>query len=347
MIRPIGLLCTSNTVTRAAVMSIFALSAALGVAAQTASSDPQKLPAATVSRPAGSTVPAASFTSEYRIGPGDQVSISVPFGDEFNNKTFRVDSSGCINVPFAGQVEAAGLSVPELEQSVRSKLAPYFRSPNVIVNVSDYGSKPVSVLGAVNTPAVHQLHGRMTLVEMLSASGGLSQQAGSTLTVTRQIKWGLLPGGRLDPSGKFSTAEINLAGLLSGDPKDNILVCPDDTITVPRAKLIYVLGEVHKPGGFPLQDNESATVLQAVALAEGPLETAGKSHARILRREPNGVRSEIPVNLAQILDQEKPDIPLKPNDVLYVPDSKPKKAFVRGLEAAIQMGTGVVVWGRY
>jgi polysaccharide export outer membrane protein len=290
------------------------------------------------------TVPA----DEYRLGPGDHIGISLPFADEINNKPQIIDTAGYINIAFAGRLRAAGLTTQELEAQLREKLSAYFESPAVVVNILEYGSQPVSVIGEVHAPAVHQLHGKMTLVEMLSASGGLTPEAGSRLEITRDRTYGILPlsNVHIDPSEKVSRAEIELAPLLSGN-RDNILVCPNDILNVPRAKLIYVLGEVHKPGGFPLRENESASVLQALALAEGPLATAGTGNARILRGGPAGPRQEIPVNLRRVLNREQADLLLKPDDILYVPNSKAKSAALRGIETALQIGAGVVIWGRY
>jgi polysaccharide biosynthesis/export protein len=291
--------------------------------------------------------PSAAFTDEYRLGIDDQIVINVMFADELNNKTVRIDSSGYINIPFAGRVHAANLSIRELERDLAVKLKPYFESPNVVVNVAEYGSKPVSVLGEVHNPAVLQLHGPKTVVEMLSAAGGPTELAGSKLIITRQAACGPLPlpNAHMHPSKNFSNAEIDLSVLLDGDPAENIMVCADDTITVPRAKLFYVMGDVHKPGGFPIHDTDSASVLQAIALAEGPLVTASSQHARILRAQPGSQRQEIEVNLERILDRRDPDIPLKADDILYVPNSKSKNALIRGVETAIQMGTGIVIWG--
>lgn len=290
-----------------------------------------------------------SARNEYRLGPEDQVSITVRFSDELNNKTFTVDSAGFIDIPFAGRISAAGSTITELEHDVGLKLEPYFKTPAVVINLVQYGSRPVSIVGEVQNPAVHQLRGRLTLMELLSGAGGLKPEAGSKLQITRQLMWGAipLPNAHKDASGKYTIAEVNLANLLAGDPTENILLCPNDTVTVPRAKLIYVLGEVHKPGGFPLREAETASVLQAVALAEGPLITASRKNVHILRTQLGGIRQDIPIDLQKIVDRERPDILLQPEDVLYVPNSKAKNATIRGLEAAIQMGTGLVIWGRY
>jgi polysaccharide biosynthesis/export protein len=314
----------------------------------------QSVPSPAQARPSvsGSVEPndsEASARDQYRLGPEDQISITVRFADELNNKTFTVDSAGFINIPFAGRVKVVGSTVVQLEQDLAVKLNPYFKNPDVVVNIVQYGSKPVSVVGEVQNPAVHQLRGRLSLMELLSASGGLTQEAGAKLQITRQMLWGPLPlpNAHTDASGAFSIAEVDLSELLAGNPAQNILLCPNDTVTVPRARLIYVLGDVHKPGGFPLREAESASVLQAVALAQGPLATASRKHVHILRTQLGGVRQDIPIDLEKILDREHPDVLLQPEDVLYVPNSKAKNATLRGLETAIQIGTGLVIWGRY
>jgi len=310
--------------------------------------------AAQSNRPAEQSGPARAAggdirRDEYRLGPEDQITITVRFADELNNRTVPIDSGGYINIPFAGRVSALGLTVSELEATLAEKLTPYFEKPQVVINIAQYGSKSVVVMGEVQKPAVQQLRGRERIMQLLSGAGGLTQQAGSKLEITRQMVWGELPlpDVRVASSGTSSTGEIDLAALLAGDESENILLCPNDTLTVPRAKLIYVLGEVHKPGGFPLHDTPTASVLQALALAEGPLGTANTQRARILRMQSDGARKEIAVNVRDILERQQPDIPLRPDDVLYLPNSKAKRAALRAIETAIQMGTGVVVWGRF
>jgi polysaccharide biosynthesis/export protein len=287
--------------------------------------------------------------NEFRLGPGDHLAISVPFADEINNKPVIVDSSGSIDIAFAGRIDVRGMTTEGLEKEIARRLTPYFESPQVIINVVEYGSKPVSVIGEVRNPSLHQLAGKMTLVELLSASGGLTPEAGSKVAITRDRGYGILPlpNAHVDPSGAFSTGEVDLEPLLHGKSNENIDVLPNDVISVSRAKLIYVLGEVHKPGGFPFRGEESGTALQILSLAEGPLGTAGLSNAVILRQVSAGKREQIPVNLKKIIAQKLPDVTLQPEDVLYLPNSKSKQAMVRGLETALQLGTGIVIWGRY
>jgi polysaccharide export outer membrane protein len=125
------------------------------------------------------------------------------------------------------------------------------------------------------------------------------------------------------------------------------MVLPGDVITVPRAKLVYVIGEVHKAGGFVLRERQSISVLQALSMAEGLTQTAGSKNAKILRPvEGTDRKDEIAVNVHDILAGKSPDLSLLPNDVLFIPTSASKSAALRGIETAIQMGTGVVIWRR-
>jgi polysaccharide export outer membrane protein len=120
---------------------------------------------------------------------------------------------------------------------------------------------------------------------------------------------------------------------------------PHDVITVPRARLVYAIGEVKKPGGFVLREKQSVSVLQVLALAEGLSRTAGAGSARVLRPNPaGGPREEIPVNLNQLMAGKCADVALQPDDILFVPNSMAKSGLMRAMEAAIQMGTGMAIW---
>jgi polysaccharide export outer membrane protein len=289
-------------------------------------------------------------TANYLLGPDDEVVIQALHATEITDKPFRIDSAGDINVPMVGRVHASGFTVGKLENELASKLAAYVREPEVTVRVTEFKSQPVSVLGAVKTPGVYHLRGRITLMEVLSAAGGLDAEAGSTANITRQKECGTLPvdSARVDPSGNFSVGQVKLKPLLDAqDPSSNLLICSNDVIVVPRAKLVYVLGEVHKPGGFVLRDKESVSILEALSMSEGMTHTAGPKNARILRAQAGQTqRQEIPVNLSQVINGKAEDLKLRPDDILLVPDSKPKTAAARGAEAAVQMITGVIIWRR-
>jgi polysaccharide export outer membrane protein len=208
----------------------------------------------------------------------------------------------------------------------------------VIVEITAYGSQPVSVLGAVHKPGVHQLHGGKTLIEVLSLAEGLTNEAGNTVLITRSK----------DSAGVAEVASISLKKLMDGsNPASNILIRPNDVISVPRSELVYVVGNVRKPGGFALLERESVSALQALAFAEGLDPTAAPEHARILRPSADGAeRTEIVLDLRKILANKAPDQMLQPNDILFIPNSAMKSATRRALEVGIQMATGVVIFRR-
>lgn len=286
--------------------------------------------------------------STYLLGPDDQVEISAPELSESGNKPVRIDGEGNVQVPLVGHVHVAGLTAQQAEQELNKVLKTYIRDPQVVVNVSEVRSQPVSVLGAVNTPGVHQVQGHKTLLEMLASAGGIRPDAGYSVRITRQLDWGCIPlsGASLDPSGQFSVAEVNLQKIMEAkDPAENIQILPHDVISVPKAEMVYVIGEVRRSGGFVLGEHQSISVLQALSLAEGLNGAADTAHARILRLKKDAdQREELPVDVKSVLKGKKPDVPLQGDDILFIPGSTGKKAALRALEATIQTGTGLAIW---
>ncbi len=298
-------------------------------------------------QPATGTAANASTPPAYILGPDDQITVRALDVDEIDGKTLRVDPSGYIDVPLVGKVKAAGLTVSGFETDLTKRLGKYVKEPQVSVTVSEYRSQPVSVLGAVNTPGVYNVTGPNTLEQMLSRAGGLRNDAGNSIHITRASQWGAipLPTAKVDPSGKFSTADVSVKGLLDAkNPQENIIVEPTDVISVPKADLVYVVGAVNKPGGFVLSERENMSALQAVSMAEGLDKTASAKRAKIIRGGMSGSRQEIPVNLQKILAGSSPDVPLLANDILFVPNSGPKSATYKVLEAALSAGTGVAIY---
>jgi polysaccharide export outer membrane protein len=285
----------------------------------------------------------------YVLGPDDQFVIRAMDVDELDGKAGRVDLRGYIDVPLLGNVKAAGLTVDQLEAEVTRRLRTYVREPRVTVTVSEYRSQPVSVLGAVNTSGVYNLTGRNTLEQVLSKAGGLRSDAGNTIKITRARERGPipLPTAKSDPTGGFSTADVSVKSLLEAeDPRENIVIEPTDVISVPKAELVYVVGAVRRPGGFVLGERENMTVLEAVSMAEGLDRTSAAKRAKIIRRGTTNARAEISVNLEKILSGQSRDIPLLANDILFIPNSAAKSATLRGIEVAIQLGTGIAIFRR-
>jgi polysaccharide biosynthesis/export protein len=286
--------------------------------------------------------------STYLLGPDDQLVIAAPELSEFGKNPARIDGEGDVQVPLVGRVHVAGLTAEQAEQELDKVLNKYIRDPQVVVNVSEVRSQPVSILGAVNTPGVHQVQGHKTLLEMLASAGGIRPDAGYSVRITRQVEWGCipLPGAALDPTGKFSVAEVDLKEIMEAkDPAENIQILPHDVISVPKAEMVYVTGDVRRSGGFVLGERQSISVLQALALAEGLNGTADAKHAKILRlNRSTDQREELPVDIKGLLKGKKQDVSLQGDDILFIPGSTGKKAALRAVEAAVQTGTGLAIW---
>lgn len=285
--------------------------------------------------------------SAYILGPDDQITIQALEADEISNKPTRIDGNGNISLPMVGRLRAAGLTIEELEAELTARLKTYIQQPEVAISVTEFRSQPVSVIGAVNTPGVQQLQGHKTLFEILSMAGGLRTDAGHSVKITRRQEWGPvpLPSATKDSTGRFSVAEVNLQAIMQAkNPEENILVLPNDVISVPRAEIVYVIGEVKKAGGFVLNDRETVSVLEALALAEGLGPAAAANNARILRTRPGANRTEIPVDLKKMLSGKTVDIALKADDILVIPNSATRKGLRRFLENASYLVTNMAIY---
>ena len=206
--------------------------------------------------------------------------------EDIVGKPMRIDAKGNLTLPLIGTVHAGGLTIPKLEKLLNERLSVFVKNPQLIVSVSQYESQPVSVVGAVNNPGIHQIQGRKTIIEMISLAGGPRVDAGSTVTLTRSLEYGPLPlpNEHLDPTGRYSTATLSLRDITSGRrPGENIFVMPHDVLTISRASTVYVIGEVNKAGAFPIGDGDAVTVVQALSMAQGYAHTADTKHARIIR----------------------------------------------------------------
>lgn len=288
------------------------------------------------------------------IGTGDLLHIDV-FDIPELSRDLRVSDVGDISFPLVpGRIPAAGLTPFQLEEKLEQLLIDngLVTHPQVSVFVREQNSQPVSVVGAVNKPMVYQVIRPTSLLEVLADAGGISDDAGSVVLITRPARPGAeKTDGSADatPSSPDSqTITIRLQDLLdSGDPSYNIQVFGGDAVSVPRAGIIYVTGAgVVQPGGYVLQSHgEQVTTMKAVALAHGLTSYAKADDAVILRTNPlTGQKDQIPVHLRQIQNRKAEDIPMKSNDILYIPDSVGLKVLAKGAEAAVSVTSGVIVY---
>jgi polysaccharide export outer membrane protein len=251
-------------------------------------------------------------------------------------------------LPLVGRIHASGLSTAALEADLQVRFTAFLKDPRIVVSIASFGSQPVSVLGAVRNPGIIQLQGRKTLFEVLSMAGGLQPEAGYVAQVTRSLTNGSIPtpNVRTDASAQVGIASIPLKDIINlPNAAENIEIRPGDTISVPKTGIVYVVGSVSKPGGYPLNENESLSALQVLALAEGLQATAAASKARILRSVPGtSTRTETSVNLDRLIAGKKPDEQLRADDILFVPGSKAKKAGLRTIDAIVNAATYSTVY---
>ncbi len=194
-----------------------------------------------------------SRSTSYLLGPEDLITVRVFAADDIPDKPVQIDNDGTVTLPMIGPVHAAGLTVEQFQANLVTAYKKYFKDPQVTVQVNEFHSQPVSVAGNVMTPGVVQLRGNRNLMEVIGQAGGLRPDAGDTVLITRNLSEGPIPvaGAFTDPTGKYSVAHIDIRAVMNGkDPQGNILIKPHDVITVPRARMIYVLGNVTKPGGY-------------------------------------------------------------------------------------------------
>ncbi len=265
----------------------------------------------------------ANFRPNYTLGPDDQILVRAPNADEINEKPFRIESDGTINLPLVGRIRAAGMTVTELEAELKQLLRKYLREPVVQVNIVQFRGDPVFMLGAFRSPGIYPLRGRHTLVEMMATSGGLQPNAGQTIRVTRKKAIGPipLPTAIEDAAAGTTYVEINMARLIdSVNPAEDIVLEPYDVITATRTVGVFVNGEVIKPGSVDLPDTPHISVAQLISQAGGLTREADGANVTVLRPVlQSNQRARIPVNVKKVLAGEAKDVPVLPGDVVNVP----------------------------
>ncbi len=275
---------------------------------------------------------------EYVIGPQDLLSISILESSELSREV-RVAGDGTIGLPLlAERVHVLGLTLSQAEELLKQKYQEggILNEPNITISLKELQSKPVTVSGSVKNPGVFQVSGQVRLMRILSLAGGVSDDAGGTIQILRG-----------EDSAKPVIDLVHVQDLLEGKSAANVFVRGGDTVNVLPAGAVYVIGAVNQPGRHLLRGEEQqSTVLNVLALAQDLKRTAKPDRAVLIRKTgADGAVEQIPVDIRKILEHKIADVAVKPNDVLYVPDSTAKRAFTRGVEAAIQLATGAVLFG--
>ena len=273
----------------------------------------------------GQQLPPETIRPNYVLGPNDQILVRAPEAEEIDNRPFRIDGDGNINMPLVGHIHAGGMSLQELEADLVKRLREYIREPQVFVTVVQFRSEPVFFVGLFTRPGIYPLQGNRSLLEMLATVGGTVQGASRHIKLTRKAEYGTipLPDAIYDPEKKVSTVEISLGSLSQSlNPAENILLQPYDQISVGRNEMVYLNGEVTRVGGIELGERDSISIAQALTQVGGMSREAKKGKVRILRPiEGTSRRALIEVDVAQLFEGKGIDVPLLPGDIVYVPRS--------------------------
>jgi polysaccharide export outer membrane protein len=258
-----------------------------------------------------------------RLSAGDLLDIKVlgTTDPDFSPK-LRVDGQGSITLPYAGALRVTGRTAEDaaflIEARFREK--DILKDPHVSVTVVEYATQGVTVAGEVKNPGVYPMLGTHNLLDLLSAAGGVTPTAGKAVSITHR-------------EDLTHPQVVNVETKAGSPAAFNVDIRPGDTIMVWHAGIVYVLGEVEKPGGFLIENNDRLTVLQAIALAQGTSRTAAADRAKLIRKTATG-HEEVPVPLKKILADKAPDQLLADGDILFIPGSGPKAA-LRNMEAIL------------
>jgi len=277
----------------------------------------------------GVSVEKSTSTGKIRLGPGDLVEVSVYNIPELTTKA-RISNNGDLYLPLIDYIHVADLTQEEAQELLEKRYADggFVNNPHVTVFVAEYSSGAISLLGEVARPGPYPMIGERRLYDIFSTAGGLTEKAGKTVVITHR-------------NDVEHPVTVHLADNMAQTPQTNIPIQQGDTIVVQRAGVVYVVGDVGRPSGF-LMDNDNLTVLRAIALAGGTTRTAKLSGAKLLRKTPDGVQ-ETTIELNKILRAKAPDIAMKADDVLFVPSSAGKVAAYRGTEAIMQTASALSI----
>ena len=292
-----------------------------------------QLPTVTAAQTSGQTsnpISAPALSPPLHISTGDLVQVLVFDTPELSGN-LRVGQDGSVRLPLGGDVQVAGLTPASAANAIEARLRDQkiLLNPHVQVSIGEFATTGVTVLGEVKTPGNYPLLGSHTLPDVIAAAGGLDAVAGDDLTIIR---------------GNDLAHPIYVAGIHSKNfAANDVFLEPGDRVTVSKAGVVYVLGDVGRAGGFIIDPNGGLTVLQALSLAQGFTRTAAQRKAVIIHKS-DGSIVHVGSDIQKILDGKIQDAELRDGDVLYVPSSLAKTFTYRGIEAAIQLGTGFAIY---
>jgi polysaccharide biosynthesis/export protein len=268
-------------------------------------------------------VPATEQAPQISIGPGDLITIDVFDTPELSGPT-RVNQRGDINLTVLGDLHIAGMSAGEAARAIEADFKSHdvMRDPHVTVSITEYATQGATLTGEVKSPGLYPTLGSRRLLEMIAMAGGVSQMAGKTVSIIH----------RDDPQHPVNISLVPNTSHLQD--QFNPIILPGDTVVVDKSGIVYILGAVNKPGGYLVDNNEHLSLMQAVSLAGGWLQTASLSGARLVRKVPEG-REEVKIDLKHVAYGKQADIKVDNGDIIFVPASVGKIFLYQGIQEVV------------
>ncbi|MCU1314418.1 MAG: hypothetical protein JWM54_2175 [Acidobacteriaceae bacterium] len=280
----------------------------------------------------GSDIPQTSPSTQ--IVAGDLLDIIVFDTPELSGR-FRVNLKGDILLPLAGTMHVAGSTLAEITDAVtqRYKEAGILVNPQVTVFVAEYTRRTITISGEVRTPGLYSITAPRTLIDTLTMAGGLNDTASRTVSIVHAA----------DPKNIIHVTLNVGAQTPESIEQGRMEILPGDLIFIARSGIVYIVGELARPGGYQVEHNNRLTLLEAVALAGGPTRVANLGNARLIRRSATG-REELKINMKRVLFGDGPDMLLTDGDILYVPTSLRKQYTFSAVDAAIGTATSYAIY---
>jgi polysaccharide biosynthesis/export protein len=281
----------------------------------------------------GTAAAQSPSSNSLLISPGDSIHISVLDNPDLDQHA-RVTDAGEVPVQGIGNVKVASMSPADAASVIHDRFvsAHFLNHPQVAVVVDQYATQNVTVIGEVRQPGAYPLSTPRLVLDVIALGGGLNEVADRNILVER----------RGDQSNPIPYLVSNDAGQAI---KEQVLVNPGDTVVVPKAGLVYVLGDVNRPGGFTMTNNESKmSLLEALSLAGGAARTAKLGHARLIRKADH---TEAQISLGDIQKGKQPDFAMAPGDILFVPFSYAKNLVITSSAGIVGAASAAAIYTQH
>ena len=263
------------------------------------------------------------------IGPGDLVQIHV-FDTPELDQSVRVTDAGTIPLTMGGDIRISSQTPAEASRNIEKVLKDgrFLLHPRVSVVVTQYATQKVAVIGEVKAPGAYPIDTPRSVIDVLSLAGGLNELADRKITIERH--------------GNHEKLSYFMANHADTALDSAVMVAPGDTIYVPKAGLVYVLGDVARPGGYTMTNNDAEiTVLQLVARAGGTSHSAVPANARLIRKTATGY-TDTPMQLSRMEKGKAPDVTLEANDIIYVPFSYMRNFATQATGVVSSLGSAAI-----